>query len=52
LLVVVGGLAVLSAEYIWASRALSKGKESVQKTKQKGEEARDRVREKLDGEAE
>ncbi|MDQ3659782.1 MAG: hypothetical protein M3454_01710 [Actinomycetota bacterium] len=49
LLVVVSGLVVLSAEYFWATRALDKGKKGVQKTKEKGGKAKERVQEKLDG---
>jgi hypothetical protein len=51
-LVVASGLVVLSAEYLWATRALDKGKKGVRKTKEKGAEAKERVQEQLDGEVE
>ena len=52
LIVVVSGLVVLSAEYVWASRALAKGKEGVRKTRRKGEEAKDKVQRMLDDQEE
>jgi hypothetical protein len=47
MLVLMGGLVVLSGEYFWARRALDRGKEGARKAKEKGEEAKKGVQGKL-----
>jgi flagellar biosynthesis component FlhA len=49
MLVFAAGLVVLSGEYIWATRALEKGKEGARMAKSKGKEAKESARETLEG---
>jgi hypothetical protein len=44
MLVVRGGLLVLSGEYFWAKRALAKGKAGAIRTREKGREAKEIAR--------
>jgi hypothetical protein len=48
MLVVLGGLRLLSGEYIWARRALAKGKAGARRAKQKGREAKESAQGKLE----